>query len=233
MDHKKRDASLEKDSFLKNFQFIEGEIKKRRGKWSLTAISWMDYSDVSQIIILHVWQKWYQYNPKKPLGPWLNRIITNQIKNLIRDKYGNYSRPCLKCSAARNEDACILYGLQCADCPLYFNWENGGKKDAFNAKLPVSLEVCKSENSACPEYFFDISVAATRLHEKIRKHLSNIEWKVYKLLYMDQKTKNEVAREMGYITNEKNREPGYRQIRNLERSILHKVKQVIKEEDII
>ena len=41
----------------------------------------MDYDDVSQIIRLHIYKKWDMYDPAKPLAPWLNRIITNQIKN--------------------------------------------------------------------------------------------------------------------------------------------------------
>ena len=32
------------------FPIIDREIKKRRGKWSLTSLAWIDYDDVSQII---------------------------------------------------------------------------------------------------------------------------------------------------------------------------------------
>ena len=222
------------ETFIEQYPFIISEIKKRRGKWSLTAIHWMDYNDVSQIIVSHIWQKWYQYKPERgSLGPWLNKIIENQIKNLIRDKYGNYSRPCLRCRAAMAQDECYLYGLQCSDCPLYSNWENGGKKDAYHAKLPVSIEMCKAEVCATPDPFFDFEGSISKLHEKIKKHLKKIEWKVYKLLYIDHKSEYEVAQKMGYITNEANRLPGYRQIKNLKKAILIKAKKVIKEEDVI
>ena len=220
-------------NFLDHYDYINGEIKKRKNKWSLTSLSWMDYNDVSQIIITHIWQKWYQYDPKKPLGPWINRVITNRIKNLIRDKYGNYSRPCLHCEASVGENECHIYNTQCSDCPLYFNWENGGKKDAYNTKLPVSIENCKAETSMTPDNFFDFDGSIKRLNKEIKKHLKPTEWKVYKLLYMEHKSEHEVAKEMGYITNEKNRCPGYRQIKNLQKSILAKAKKTIKEEDII
>ena len=76
--------------------------------------------------------------PEKPLNPWINRIISNQIKNLIRNNYGNYCRPCLKCAAAEAGDLCYIYGKQSEACPLYANWVKT-KKQAYNAKLPVSI----------------------------------------------------------------------------------------------
>ena len=70
---------------------INSEIIKRKNKWNLTAINWMDFNDVSQILRIHIYKKWHLYDSKKPLAPWVNRIISNQIKNLIRNNYGNYS----------------------------------------------------------------------------------------------------------------------------------------------
>ena len=79
--------------FEESIDFINQEIKKRRNKWCLTSLNWIDFDDVSQIIRIHIYEKWHLYDKDKPLGPWLNRIISNQIKNLIRNNYGNYSRP--------------------------------------------------------------------------------------------------------------------------------------------
>ena len=112
------------DDFIEE---INAEIAKRKSKWNLTAISWMDFDDVSQILRIHIYKKWHLYDVKKPLAPWLNRIISNQIKNLIRNNYGNYSRPCLKCDAAEGEDFCKIYEKQCSSCPLYANWEKTKK----------------------------------------------------------------------------------------------------------
>ena len=135
--NKKAKAPTKKEiaSFEENIHLIDEEIRKRRNKWSLTALAWMDYDDVSQIIRIHIYKKWHMYDPGKPLAPWLNRIISNQIKNLIRNHYGNYSRPCLKCAASEGEDLCEIYLKQCSDCPLYAEWEKN-KKEHMILKYP-------------------------------------------------------------------------------------------------
>ena len=79
------------------------------------------------------------YDKAKPLAPWINRIITNQIKNLIRNNYGNFTRPCLRCAAAESTDLCTIYEKQCNTCPLYAQWEKT-KKRAHDAKLPLALD---------------------------------------------------------------------------------------------
>jgi len=36
-----------------------------------------------------------------------------------------------------------------------------------------------------------------------------------------------VAKEMGYVTSEKNRKPGYKQIKNIKKSIIKKAKKIM------
>ena len=55
--------------------------------------------------------------------------------NLIRNNYGNFTRPCLKCAAAIESDGCTLFEKQCNLCPLYEYWSKN-KKDAQNLKIP-------------------------------------------------------------------------------------------------
>ena len=98
---------------------IDSEISKRRGRWNLTALSWMDFDDVAQIIRIHIFKKWHLYDQSKSLAPWINTLISNQIKNLIRNNYGNYCRPCLKCAAAESDSLCYIYGTQNSSCPLF------------------------------------------------------------------------------------------------------------------
>ena len=78
-------------------------------KWNLKSLSWIDYDDVAQIIRIHIHKKWHLYNQEKPIGPWLNTLISNQIKNLIRNNYANLSKPCYRCDAAEGEDLCVIY----------------------------------------------------------------------------------------------------------------------------
>ena len=58
--------------------------------------------------------------------------------------------------------------------------------------------------------------------------LKPIEWKVYNYLYIENKTEEEAARLMGYKTNEKGRSPGYKQIKNIKRIIVQKVRESIE-----
>ena len=127
----KRKKRIKKPSFEESILEIDTEIKKEKYKWNLSALSWMDFSDVSQILRIHIYKKWDMYDPSKPLKPWINRIISNQIKNLIRNNYGNYARPCLKCSASEGENF-VLYmenkmvRARCMQC--------GKKLKAYDAK---------------------------------------------------------------------------------------------------
>jgi len=210
---------------------IDQEITKRKHKWNLTAIAWMDFNDVSQILRFHIYRKWHLYDQDKPLAPWINRIISNQIKNLIRNNYSNYTRPCLKCSAAENEDGCAIYSKQCSQCPLYANWEKN-KKIAHDTKLTLSLDNHAIEVNRIPNENFNIEESAKNLHSKMEKVLKPIEWKAYKLLYIDGKNEQQVAKLMGYRTTEKNRMAGYKQIKNLKKAIMHKVKKHLYNGDV-
>jgi RNA polymerase sigma factor (sigma-70 family) len=225
------EAPKEKPTFEESIDDIDREIAKRRNKWNLTVLAWMDFQDVSQILRIHIYKKWHLYDPEKPLGPWINRIISNQIKNLIRNNYGNYARPCLRCAAAEGGELCSIYTKQCNDCPLYSNWEKS-KKRAHDAKLPVSLEDHHQEVHSMPSDTIDIEKIAKKLHKKMKSILKPVEWSVYKYLYVEQRSEEEAAKLMGYRTSEKGRQPGYKQIKNIKKSIIAKVKKILYKDEI-
>lgn len=218
-------------TFEDNIDLIDVEINKRRGKWNLSVLAWMDFQDVSQILRIHIYKKWHLFDTTKPLGPWLNRIISNQIKNLIRNNYGNFCRPCLKCAAAEGGDLCAIYGKQDNECPLYANWELT-KKSAHDAKLPLPLENHAQEVFSLDSNSIDVMATARKLHERMKCLLKPIEWRVYKYLYILDKPEAEVAKLMGYKTSEKNRSPGYKQIKNIKKSIIEKVKKALRDGEI-
>jgi DNA-directed RNA polymerase specialized sigma24 family protein len=62
---------------------IDQEIKKRRGKWFLDSLAWFDFEDVEQIVRAHIYKKWHQWDQSRSLKPWINKIITNQMKNIF------------------------------------------------------------------------------------------------------------------------------------------------------
>lgn len=210
---------------------IDEEIAKRKYKWALNSLAWMDYLDVSQIIRIHIHTKWHQYDAARPIQPWLNAVISSQIKNLIRNHYGNYARPCLRCDAAEDNDGCKIYKKQCAECPLFADWKKR-KQPAHNIKLPVSIENHSNEVSQISDETQDISRQIEKVHVKMKEVLKPIEYKVYEGLFILNEDEGKVAAKLGYISNEKGRPPGYKQIKNIRKSIIIKIKKCISNGEI-
>ena len=221
-------------SFEEKIQIIRQEIKKRRGKWKLKAIPSMDFDDVGQILELHIWKKWDLWDQTRPLEPWLNKVISRQITNLIRNLYGNFARPCLNCAANQGgtppDGLCSIFGKQCSACPLFAYWEKH-KKSAHDTKLPVPLiGHHEQEVYNIPEENDNLLKRVEDLHVKMKIALSPMQYKFYDLFYIKGHTEEEVAKMMGYKTNEKNRTPGYKQMPNMKKSIIEKAKKVIEKD---
>ena len=221
---------------------IDNELIKRRGKWFLYSIAWLDYDDVCQIIRAHIHKKWEQWDQSRPLEPWLNRIISNQLKNILRNNYGNYVRPCVNCpfnqsgpADGDSEGLCgfTKSGLQCNECPLYHKWEKT-KKAAYNTKMALALENHQEEARSMPgDNLWNMEDSIERIHYHMKQELSEKKFKVYKLLFIDNLDEEEVAKIMGYKTTENGRSAGYKQMRNLKKSFKEKVVEIIKTEDIV
>jgi len=210
---------------------IDQEISKRRNKWTLTSIAWMDFDDISQILKIHIYKKWHLYDVTKPLAPWLNRIISNQLKNLIRNNYSNYCKPCLKCAAAEPDSACSIYGNQDDRCPLYKSWMQK-KKSAYDVKMALPLEKHKEQVNEVEVSPADIELGIVKLNRKLKEILKPNEWIVYEGFYMYNKTEQEIAETLNFKTTEKNRTPGYKQIKNIQKSIITKAKKILDRNDL-
>jgi len=220
-----------KPTFEDSYPLIKIELLKKKHKWTLTSLAWINWEDIEQIISLHIWKKWYQYDPSKPLAPWLSRIIHNQIKNLIRNNYSNYSKPCAKCAAAQGLDGCKIYVEQCEACPLYEDWTKR-KQVAQFIKMPVSLDDHINEISKIAESEDSVPNDVLKVHAKMKEVLKPLEYIVYEGLFILEEDEKTVAKKVGYISNEKGRGPGYRQIFNIKRSIIEKVKKYLKNGEI-
>jgi Fe-S-cluster containining protein len=130
------------------------------------------------------------------------------------------------------ETRCSIYEEQSSSCPLYKNWEKN-KKGSMHAKMPISLE------NHSQELFYlksttsiDIDKASKLLHKKMEEALKVNEWKIYKFLYIDMKSEEETAKLMGYKTSEKNRTPGYKQIKNVKKKIIKKARELLENDQI-
>jgi DNA-directed RNA polymerase specialized sigma24 family protein len=218
---------------------IDEELMKRRGSWFLHSIAWMDYDDVCQIIRAHINKKWELWDQRRPLEPWINKIITNQIKNILRNNYSNFVKPCVSCpfsgggNTGDEETACgfTRSGVQDKSCPLYKKWEKT-KKSAYDIKMALTLEHHSQEVYQRPVEDIPIEQAEVKLHREMETVLNERQFKIYALLFIDNLPEEDVAREMGYKTTEKGRKAGYKQIKNLKKLFREKAEKVLATRDI-
>jgi len=229
-----------KITYEESYCTIEEELNKRRGKWFLTSLAWIDFDDVKQIISAHIYKKWDQWDQNRPLRPWLNRIISNQLKNILRNYYSNYAKPCLNCpfnqSGITEENEAGLCGfteskMQCNECPLYAKWEKT-KKSAYDIKMAVTIENHTHEIKCSSGTSFEMEEAQKRLHEEMRKILSEKNFQIYTMLFVKNMTDEQVAAKLGYKTTETGRKAGYKQIKNLKKQFKAKAEKLLKTKDI-
>lgn len=213
---------------------IEEMLRKFRVKWQLDALAWMDYDDVCQLVRIHIFDKWHLWDQERPLRPWLSTVIGNRIKNLIRDNYTNYAKPCLRCVHFLGGDGCALLTnhVQSEACEEFAKWKKK-KERAYNLKLPLPMEECIQINSEAEEHVnFDKS--EIRLHEEVLKRLPEKQQIIYRMLYMEGKTNSEVARRFGFKADMDNRKTArYKHINNLRKKFYELAKQVVREGDIL
>jgi hypothetical protein len=221
-------------TFEDNADVIDAAIKKQKGKWQLKAINWIDFEDVSQIIKIHIHKKWHMWDQERPLEPWIGRIISNQIRNLVRNHYGNYVRPCVNCEFNTGENSCSATrsGIQDTQCKLYDKWANF-KKAGLDLRITLSTENHVNEISSKIDNHFSYDLSVVKLNFHMEKELSPTLYKAYLMLFFESKSEEEVAAFMGYKTNEKKRKAGYRQVKNLKSLFQRKAEDILKQHDII
>jgi hypothetical protein len=211
------------------YPVIDSAIMARRPRWLLNRLAWIDYDDVAQIIRSHIFVKFALWDQSRPLLRWVNRVITYQTTNIVRNSYTSFVRPCNNCAANEGGNLCRIYETQCNDCPLFAKWEKG-KKNAHEINLAESYQELepwhKNLAGDCPSKVYD---KVDKLHEEILKRLTIVQQKVYRYLYIEHKSELEVAKLMGYRTSEKYRSPGYKQIEKFKKLFLLTAKDVMRE----
>jgi len=220
-------------SFEECSKVIVGEIRRRKPRWFLNKLSWLDYDDVTQIILIHVFVKWYQWKQNRFLLKWLNALITNQTRNIVRNVYSSFQKPCNGCAASENtDDSCRVYGTQCSDCPIYAKWlKSKEKKQAINLAESYEEieETVKSSlhyiNSA-PKYDLD------KFHSLMLERLTVVQAKAYRLLFIENLDEATVSKKMNYKPGvSKTRNPGYRQIAKFKHIFVNIAKDVLENND--
>lgn len=216
------------------YETIDLVVRKFQKKWQLKAINWFDFEDVAQIVKLHIFNKWHLWDQSRPLEPWAARVTSYQIRNIIRNNYTNYVKPCMQCKYNMGDNLCSLTsnGIQSTACDQFAKWSKQ-KKSGYGIKLPLPMENHTKEIDQHPDTSIDFDASIKKLNALLKVNLSKPHYTVYIMLFFEHKTEEEVAKFMGYKTNEKNRTAGYKQIKNLKKMLKAKAQEIMKEHDII
>lgn len=219
------------DFFNEHYEVIKNEIEKRRRKWTLKAIPSLDFDDISQILMRHVYVKLHLYDKtKSPFVNWLNTLISNQIHNALRNTYFSSARPCLRCACCLPSDGCELYSEQTNQCPLFKHWEQT-KKAAHDIKLPLPSETHQTEIFNIPGEQIDYDKAEKRFHNEMYKILKKHEWIVYNLMFIEHLTDAQIAKKMRWVSSE-GRPAGYGNLARLKKIFLQKARKIREDVDL-
>tara|TARA_R100001015_G_C4614992_1_gene170947 strand:+ start:401 stop:1078 length:678 start_codon:yes stop_codon:yes gene_type:complete len=214
---------------------LEELLKKYRPKWQLSALAWIDYDDVCQIIRLHIYKKWDLWDQSRPFKPWASMIISNQIKNLIRNNYSSFAKPCLRCPHNMGATSCELTKSKEQDetCPDFAKWKKK-KERAFNIKLPLALEDGIASGVTTLKDFVDYKNASEKLHGLVMAQLNEKHKKIYYMLYIDNIDENDVAKKFGFKADSaKRKKPRYKQMANLKKKFYNIAVKIMKDHDIL
>lgn len=222
---------MEKPSFEDQLPIINREIEKRRSRWTLTALP---FEDVSQIVIIKIFKKYYQYKPEKgEFSHWVNKVISTSIKNILRDNYFKHNRPCIGCARNKGADVCSYTPSQkqCEECPLFAKWKKN-KEQQFNVKQSLPLENHLTEAESKTDDFTDIDKAKTVIDTHVKTRLKPLEYRLYRYLYIENLTEREAGVKMDYKVTNIKRGAGYQQLAKMKAKILRVVKDIIRDEDL-
>jgi len=225
-----------KEAFEDKREDLDQLLLKYRPKWQLSALAWLDYDDVCQIIRLHVYNKWHLWDQSRPFKPWASMIISNQIKNLIRNNYTSFAKPCLRCQYNMGGTLCdwTKSGDQDRTCADFEKWKKK-KERAYNIKLPLTLDDgVATQNTSSIKDQVDYKLSSSRLHELVMGQLSERHKAIYAMLYIDHKDETEVAKKFGFKGDSTKRKTiRYKQISNLKKKFYRIAIKIIEDNDIL
>lgn len=219
-------------TFEERLPVITKEIAKRKARYVLTTLPW---EDVVQILLIRLFTKYHLYDPKKSeFTHWCNTVITNAIKNVLRNNLTKWSRPCiLGCTYNLGEEFCgyTKSGKQCEECPLYAEWKRK-KYNHFAIQQAFTLEAHIQEVDNIQNDFLDIEDRKKIIDKKIQAKLNAHEYKIYEMLYIKNMTEKEVGTLLNYKVLENSDIPGYQIISKAKKKFVAAAKQVIEEENL-
>lgn len=224
-----------KYSFEECQSVIFVEIKKRRKKWMLDKIAYMDFDDVVQIVQLHIYKKWHLWDQNQPLLLWLNKTVSNQLINQCRNHYLSRTCICVSCPLNLGGGVCREYGnTRNNDCQTYNIWATSKKFDKEQVNFPVSIHELEEnaqeklicQNSLRPMYDID------KFHELLLKKLTPLQKQIYTWMYLESKSDEEISKLMGYAqSSQLKRVNGYRMLIKFKAIFIKFAKEVLEVND--
>lgn len=206
------------------------EINKRRNGWTLSSLA---FEDVSQMLLIRAFNKYETFNPEKgEFSHWINRLISNAMINILRDNLQKFTRPCAQgCQFNLGDSACgfTSNGKQCEECPLFRKWKRK-KESEYNIKQGLSLDAHIREVNNIQNDFIDIDDYKRMLDEKMPEYLTVQELRIYKLLFTEHKTMEEVGKALGFKRASNSSVSGYQTIHKARKKIVNVAKKIILEE---
>lgn len=153
-------------NFEDKIDSINELIQKNKNRWHLSDIGGFSFDDLAQIIRIHIFNKWSLWDQARPFEHWCNRIIINQIKNTVRNRYLRDAPPCSSCPFDRGGDFCgyTPSGIKCSQCPSFKKWSRK-KRNKFYLKTPTSID---STGFIEQKDFWD-PVSSVKIEESIPK----------------------------------------------------------------
>lgn len=216
---------------------INREIAKRRARWKLDeTVLFMSYEDVSQKIRLHIFKKWPKYDGIRPVANWANSIITNQIKNMVRDVYGSAQCICIQCPHNIGGNRCDAFGTQKnLNCSDFSKWNQGKRykheisfASSSDAPLPGDENNnLKRELVGRTCNFLDFDLKIPEFNSLLQTRLKPLDWKTYLLLFVENKTDIQTAKELGYNVDGGKDSRGVKAVAKIKTRIYAMAKEVV------
>lgn len=206
-------------------------IESRKYRWQLTAIPSISWEDVVQILCRHLFIKFHLYDQSRPLKPWVAVVVNSQMINLLRNLYNSFAKPCLKCEFYEGNELCKKFNTCNTNCDLYSYWVTG-KKRKFDINLPLPIENHLNEAHEIHSQNIDIEKTAVNLHSKMKTVLKPLEYLVYRELFINHKSEEDVGKMLKLKSRERGRNPGYARVNQLKKLIMTQVRKVLQEGDV-
>lgn len=217
---------------------IDKEIGKRVFRWKLTSLAYIDLSDIAQLLNLHVVTKIHLYDEEKsPFSHWVNRLLSNRLKNLFRDHYQSFSKPCDKCQFNGGGSTCTVFGKQSDTCSDYAAW--------FKSKR-FKMEIAMAHSISAPRLtdehdqihqeindktsdFTDFETKIPEFNTLLKAKLRPLEWRAYTYLFIDHMTDIQAAKLLNYSVDGGKNSKGYKTILKIKTKIYKISVEIVKD----